>query len=144
MKGAREMVAKIQAIAKKFPDHVGQGMYQESQPIMGKAKKYCPVAPDGGTLRSTGTVHEPEVSGKRISIEMSFGGASIDYAVAVHEHLSAHSPASWVAAEASGHGINWSTPGTGPKFLERAINEARPSFASKLARRIHFNQMRGV
>ncbi len=123
MRGADEMEAKLRQIAAKFPDRVAAALFQIAQEIMTEAKRRCPVASDGGVLRASGQVSVPVRSGTKISVTLSFGGAANAYAIAVHEHLSAHSPPSWVVSVENGKEIQWTTPGTGPKFLESVINE---------------------
>lgn len=140
MKGLNEMVNTLKRIADKFPDRVAAALYTEAQIIMTEAKRRCPVAPDGGILRASGTVDEPVREGRKISVLLGFGGAAQDYAIAVHEHLSEHSPPSWVKAEELGHGIHFNADGTGPKFLEYPINEAQPEMAARLAARIHLDK----
>ena len=77
-------------------------VYLEANNIMADAIEKAPK--DIGTLRSSGYVTLPE--GDPI-VEMGFGGPAADYAVTVHEELFK----------------NYTTPGTGPKYLENAINE---------------------
>lgn len=152
IKGAREMRDRLKKLAARYPKRVSQALYIEAQIIMTEAKKRCPVAPDGGTLRASGFVHKPEYDGVasigpavlqsaagfhgKWSVTLSFGGAADAYALAVHEHLSEHSPWPWVVAEMTGRGIHWNAAGTGPKFLERPINEARPHLAQRIGNRI--------
>lgn len=140
MLGAEKMVQTLRQIADRFPDRVAAALYTEAQIELTEAKRRTPVAPDGGTLRASGMVHPPVRRGRNISVMLSFGGAAMDYALAVHEHLSEHSPPSWIAAEASGYGIHWNVPGTGPKFLESTLNESRPYIAARVARRIRLEQ----
>jgi hypothetical protein len=136
MQGADEMRRKLQEFAQQYPRRVGTALYREAQLIMTEAKHRCPVAQDGGTLRASGMVSEPQYVDDDIIITLSFGGAAMPYAIAVHEHLSEHSPPSWVKAEQSGHGIHWTTPGTGPKFLEGPLNEALVGMLDRLATRL--------
>ncbi len=138
---AAAMIAKLQKVLKIWPTRVGAALYQEGQIIMTESKKRCPVAPDGGTLRASGQAHPPEYAGPHISVTLSYGGAAEAYAIAVHEHLSEHSPPSWKVAEAAGRGIHWNVPGTGPKFLEGPINEAQPTLAARIAQRINLNEV---
>jgi len=140
VKGLNDMLAILKAISKKFPDRVAQAIYLEGQIAMTEAKRRCPVAPDGGTLRASGMVHQPVRTLRHIAVTLSFGGAAQDYAIAVHEHPSEHSPPSWVIAEARGSGIHWNADGTGPKFLEGPINELQPILASKLAARLQLDK----
>ena len=138
MFGAPSMIKTLKTIATKFPDKVGMALYAEANSIMTKSKRLCPVAPDGGTLRASGYVGKPQRSfGGKITIEVGYGGAAADYAVATHEHLSEHSPPSWVQAEMFGRGIQWNADGTGPKYLEIPVNEAQADMAARIARRIN-------
>lgn len=134
------MVATLKNIAKQFPDRVAKAIFIEAQIIMTESKRRCPVASDGGTLRASGRVNPPERQGRLIWCTLSYGGAATPYALAVHEHLSEHSPPSWIRAEQDGHGIHWTSAGTGPKFLENPIKEAQPTLAQKIAQRISFDQ----
>ena len=136
IKGVNAMRRRLQQIAKQFPKRVESALYIEAQVIMTTSKRLCPVAPDGGILRSSGTVHKPVNAKGRISVTMSYGGAAQAYAIAVHEHPSEFSPPSWIAAEANGRGINWSVDGTGPKYLEIPINDTLPYLAANVAARI--------
>ena len=140
MKGLGAMLNTLKRIGDRFPDRVASAIFVEAQLIMSESKRRCPVAPDGGTLRASGMVHEPVREGRNISVTLSYGGAAQDYAIAVHEHLSEHSPPSWVKAEESGRGINWNADGTGPKFLEGPINEARPELAAHIAERVRLDK----
>ena len=138
LNGTKQMRARLQQIAKQFPTKVMGALYVEANIILTESKRRCPVAPDGGILRSSGVVHKPVRKGSGFSITLSYGGAAQAYALAVHEHLSEHSPPSWIVAELSGKGINWSVDGTGPKFLEEPINEALPTIADNIGHRIKF------
>lgn len=150
MFGVREMQAKLKQIVDKFPDRVAAAIRVEAEIEMTEAKRRCPVGPVGakrrpgevpGTLRASGMVHDPVRKGRNISVLLSFGGGAQDYAIAVHEHLSEHSPPSWVAAEESGYGIHWNAAGTGPKFLEGPLNESRPYMAERIARRVQLSKL---
>ena len=140
MLGVPNVVANLRKLADMFPDKVASALYMEAQLILTEAKRRCPVAHDGGQLRASGRVQAPVREGKNISVTISFGPMA--YAIAVHEHLSEHSPPSWIKAEMLGHGIDWTTPGTGPKFLESVINEAMPDMARRIADRINLTDMR--
>lgn len=86
-----------------------------------KTKKILPRTPkaaDGGHLRSSIRV-TPSITGNRAKLEFFAGGVSAPYAVAVHEHLSEYSPPSWQPPTV----VQWTTPSTGPKYIESAIRE---------------------
>ena len=138
--GLRELIARLESIAGAAPSEAARALYEEANLVMTVSKERCPVAPDGGTLRASGTVDEPVVEGRDISVRLSYGGAASDYALAVHEHPSEHSPHSWKVAEAEGRGIHWNAAGTGPKFLEGPVQEARAHLGERLADRIDLNR----
>jgi hypothetical protein len=139
MIGAKEMLAKLKAIARKFPDYVAAALYQIAQEIMTEAKRRCPV--DQGILRASGRVSLPVRNGNTVTVMLSFGGAANAYALAVHEHPSEHSPESWRKAEETGRGIRWSVAGTGPHFLSSAIDDRRPTLLKDLAEKVNLNRM---
>jgi hypothetical protein len=129
MKGVSEMVATLKKIGEQFPDRVGAALYREAQIEMTESKRRCPVditkdAPHPGQLRASGFVHEPERSGRNISVTMSYGGAAIDYAVPVHENLDAHHPVGQA------------------KYLESVLDESRSNMAARIAARIDLNKMK--
>lgn len=139
MKGTAEMLAKLKKVTAIFPERVGASLYKRGQIIMTASKRLCPVGPDGGTLRASGMVHPPERVRNTISVTLSYGGAAEAYAIAVHEHLSEHSPPSW---RNHPNDIHWNAPGTGPKFLERPINDAQSTLAHDVASDIHLEGLR--
>lgn len=136
---AAAMIAKVKLLRDNLEQQTASALYIEANIELTEAKKRCPVAPSGtpgaGNLRASGQVTEPEIKNGSISCIISFGnGPSADYAVAVHEHLSPHSPPSWIGIEPED--INWNVPGTGPKFLESTILESRAYMAARVAKRI--------
>jgi hypothetical protein len=133
MNGASEMIAKLKQIQAKFPDRVAAALYQIAQQIMSEAKRRTPVASDGGVLRASGLVSQPVRDGRGVSVTMSFGGAADAYAIAVHEHISAHDPPSWKIMVDNGRMIQWTTPGTGDHFLSSVIDEYTPVLPTMLA-----------
>jgi hypothetical protein len=110
-------------------------MVAEAELIKEDSMLHCPVAPDGGTLRASHEIVGPIKEGNDFLLWIQVGGASDDYAQAVHEHLSEYSPPSWVAAEEAGRGIRWNVPDTGPKFLENAARKALPGLPERVAAR---------
>lgn len=133
MQGAAEMIAKLKQLSLSFPDRVAAALYQIAQQIMTEAKRRCPVASDGGVLRASGFVSEPVRNGRSISVTLSFGGAADAYAISVHETMSGYDPPSWKIMYEHGGLIQWTTPGTGPKFLESVINEYMTVMPSMMA-----------
>lgn len=90
-----------------------EALYQEGERIMTKSKEQCPV--DTGNLRSTGHVELPVVKGKRVTVELGYGGPAADYAEVVHEDLTAH------------HTVGKA------KYLEDPMREAADGLADRLA-----------
>ena len=119
LRGVREMVARLNAKPQQVRAACGQGLFQFGSRIMNESKeRYVPVRT--GALKASGQVHPAESKGNTVSVELSYGGDASAYALAVHEHPSVHSPRSW---KAKGHGIQWSIPGRGPKFLEIPLKQ---------------------
>lgn len=133
------MQAKLRSIAALFPDKVSAALYQIAQVMMTEAKRRCPVASDGGVLRASGQVSQPVRVGRSISIILSFGGAAVAYAIAVHETPSGYDPPSWRAMYAHGGEIEWTSSGTGPKFLESVIDEYVGVLPTLLAALLNLN-----
>jgi hypothetical protein len=103
---------------------IARGMFSWGQTT--RTTKIIPRTPkDVGNLRGTITATVNR-AGNKATLSLFAGGPAAPYAVAVHEHLSESSPRSWKKAEASGHGVHWRTPGTGPKYMENPIREDLP------------------
>jgi len=130
--GVQQMVERLRALGKKVPKSAAATLNKFANVIITDAKQnYVPV--DDGPLRSSGTVEPVKQDGNVVSVRMGFGdGASAGYALAVHEHLSDHSPPSWKKAKNVKFG---GTPQAGPKYLERPFLAATAggNFEQKLA-----------
>lgn len=105
---------------------------EEMELVKGESMSNTPV--DQGTLKAS---HEVifERKGDKIEVRIEVGGPAEPYALAVHEHLSEHSPRSWLAAEAAGRPVHFNVGG--PKFLENAMRKAAPGFAARVAARVN-------
>ena len=133
IKGLSELQAKLKQLGPNAMKQAGAGLYQEAQAIEAEAAKRCPK--DNGILYQTIKTQKPEYTKDDVSVTIVAGtGAAAAYAVAVHEHLSEHSPASW--KKAGQDGVHWRIPGTGPKFLENPVMEAKSTLLDRVARRI--------
>jgi hypothetical protein len=113
---------------------IGDAFLAEMELVKEDSMANCPVAPDGGTLRASHEVIGPTREGKKLSITIEVGGAAESYALAVHEHLSDHSPPSWLKAEADGRPVQFNVGG--PKFLENAYRRAMPGMAERVKARV--------
>ncbi|MCR4301793.1 MAG: hypothetical protein NUV51_09300 [Sulfuricaulis sp.] len=134
LKGVAQMRAKLRKIAQQYPGRVEAALYREAQIEMTESKRRCPVSPTAaqfkamgrkmpkgtvpGTLRATGTVHEPERIGNLISVTLSYGGGAVQYAAVQHERLDF-----------------FHTTGQA-RYLASVLEESRPYIAARVARRI--------
>lgn len=108
--------SNLRLFAAGVPPKIARSVLKTANHVLGRARELCPR--DKGDLVSSGEV---VVSPEGLSATVRFGGPGIPYAVAVHEHLSPHSPYSWRVAETSGRGVVFTVGG--PKFLETPMLE---------------------
>ena len=103
--GLDDLLANLQGLPDDLERNVGRAMYQGGESMMAASKETVPV--DKGALMNSGYVKPPEVVDGILTVELGYGGQSVDYAATVHENLNPH--------------VRWKRPGSGPKFLENAI-----------------------
>ena len=132
IEGLDKLNLRLKKSAAGAAKELAGGLLVEGNLIMTAAKKLTPVAPGGGTLRSSGHVQPAVIKRTSASVEMGFGGAASDYALAVHEFPSKYNPPSWKGKTS----LNWNAAGTGAKFLEKPANEAKKGFGQRIARHI--------
>lgn len=113
--------ARLERLAKRFPDEAARALYQEAEVEMTEAKRRTPV--DTGALRGSGHVERPDVGLSNISVALQFGGPAAPYALKVHEDLDAF------------HRVGQA------KFLESTLMESRPYMAARIARRLQLDRM---
>lgn len=113
LEAVQKSLLKIGADAQQA---IAAGLYQEAELVMTEAKKQVPV--DTGTLKNSGHVQRPVISGDEISVTLGFGGAASDYALIQHEDLSLKHP----------HGGN-------AKYLERPFLASLNGLTTRLATR---------
>ena len=122
LKGVGELKKALEAGGDRAFRLAAEALYQEGEQIMTKSKEQCPV--DVGNLRSTGHVELPEIKGKRVTVELGYGGPSgmtgpnakyVGYALYVHEDLTAR------------HKVGKA------KFLEDPMVEAANGLADRVA-----------
>lgn len=124
------MEQKLRRMAAQFPSKVKRALRIEAELIKTDSQQnYVPV--DLGTLRSSAQVSDAEIRGRDVEVSISYGGAASDYAAAVHEHVSEHSPPSW-----QGTDVQFSPQGRGPKYLERPLMAAVRGMDGRIAARI--------
>ncbi len=128
------MIKILRDVATQMPRSVESALYVEAQIEMTESKRRCPVSPTKaqfkamgrsmpknlrpGTLRASGYVAKPVREGRKISVELGYGGAASDYAVVQHERLDYRH-----------------TTGQA-KYLESVLNESRPYMLQRIAQRL--------
>jgi hypothetical protein len=126
--GAAEWKAKLHAMGPAVFAAMVKSAYQSFEAVMTTSKEeYVPV--DQGTLRSSGHVQSPEVSGMSATITMGYGGPAAPYAIAVHENPRAGKTG---GLSPSGKPYeHWARTG-GWKYLETPLKAATGQIAAKL------------
>lgn len=133
LKGDKEMLEKLRKIAAKAPSLAAAALYHEGERVMRRAKsEFVPI--DLGTLKNSGLVDPPVVQAGQWVVRLSFGGAASEYALAVHEHLSEHSPYSW--RNARNPPVKFHPAGRGPKYLEKPLMDAKNGLNKRIAEKM--------
>jgi hypothetical protein len=114
--GEKEMLAKFQKFAKKFPKSIAASLQKQCEKTMTRSKRdFCPVR--DGTLMGTGHVSKVKVTRKSISCVLAYGGPSAPYAEEQHERL------------------DFTHPGKGQaKYLEQPLKEDSGKYMSAIAK----------
>jgi hypothetical protein len=106
---------KLEAAARDL-DPIERAVAECGEDLLDRALPLTPKAPGGGDLRASGNVRPGrDAAGPFVEV-----GFDEDYALPVHEML--------------GDDVNWSEPGTGPKFLENPWNENKRRYAEHIKR----------
>lgn len=114
LKNAKEVTARILAMAKGMPERIGRALYRETLIESLEVVRRTPV--DTGRLRSTIRVIGPIYSGNRITCYIVAGGNGVEYAIFVHEDPDAlHLVGQW-------------------KYVESVILESRAYIGQRVAR----------
>lgn len=139
-----DVKVKIKEVAAKVRQELQQATKKFAEEVLTASKKVTPK--DLGTLRDSGRVEKGTDDKKLIQYKVGYGGAAKDYALYVHEALEGpHAVSlnwSWAKAAAgrnkqkyqkkTANYIHWTTPGTGPKYLENPFKEMRNELPKRL------------
>jgi hypothetical protein len=129
--GVDNMLDNLQAVNVKLENDVGRAVASQADDIITDAKaNYVPV--DTSDLMRSGKVGRVSRNGKQIGVSLGFGDEqTAPRAVAIHEHLSVHSPPSWQNTD-----VKFNPPGRGPKYLEIPFRNSIRGMADRLAQDI--------
>ena len=109
-------------------------LYQFCEEVMTASKEIVPVLLTA--LMNSGKVRSPAEDGEVISVTMGYGDEASPYALYVHEALEgphAIDPNwSWAKKVAKGGQIDWTRPGSGPKYLTRPLQERQDKLPGRL------------
>ena len=94
-------------------DAAKEALYAEAQVILAESKRQVPFR--RGILSGSGMVHEPFVAGKKVGVEISYGGGAVDYALVQHENLKFRH-----------------APGRKAKYLEDPVADAKDRLAGRI------------
>jgi len=121
MNGSVQFEAKMAGFEAKLQKAIANSLYVECELIKTVSMKRTPV--DTGVLRASHEVQKPKIEGEDISCSIAVGGPAAPYAIYVHENLMAHHPVGQA------------------KFLESAINDAKPGLSERVMGRVNVEGM---
>lgn len=121
VKGADKVFGRMGRLAKAIPNEMARALYEEALIEQKESMRRTPV--DTGALRASHMTTKPRISGQDVSVTIEVGGPAAPYAIPVHERLDVDHPVGQA------------------KFLESTLNESRPYFAARIAKRIQLNKL---
>lgn len=129
--GLDGLIQRLRRIETDLVPALAAAVYQRAQRVMTASRPEVPVRNRwGGTLRASGMVLPPEITGAQIAVTFGYGGAAARYAAAVHEnpragHTGGVSP--------SGHKYTaWSEVGK-YHFLSDPMKEVMATYPADMA-----------
>lgn len=126
--GSDRLAANLHKLAALAPAAIAQGLTEHAEDVMRVSKtEYVPV--DLGTLRQSGTVLPPEITGETVTVTLGYGGPAAPYAVAVHENpRSGHTGGRSPSGRPYKH---WARVG-GWKYLETPFEQLAPRLVPRV------------
>jgi len=132
--GLDKLANKLRGAEAQLRVEIGKTLYQFGEEVMTASKLVVPVLT--GTLMNTGHVDLPADSGAMITVTLGYGGPAAPYALYVHEEMQGAVPPSpnwsWTKAVAAGKQIQWTRPGSGPKYLENPLKEMQDQLPGRI------------
>jgi len=127
LSGMSSMRGKLKAVGVKTKGRSRAAMRDEGKDILAGSQRRVPR--DKSNLAATGKYRDTQLKGINIGVEITYGGPGSPQALAIHETPpSEHHPRSWQGVTS----INFTTPGTGHKYLEKPLREAGGGMAGRI------------
>lgn len=121
--GLKAIASAVAEEAQAYQGALEAAIYQKAVEIMAKAIPLTPAAT--GILRSTHYVSKPMRGISGPVVEIGFGTS---YAEAVHEMS----------------GVSWKAPGTGGKYLQRPVDQAKKGWEQDMAAKTKRNRAKDI
>jgi hypothetical protein len=86
--GLEQTMAVLREFGERATRELAGALYRQGKAILAESKPEVPV--DTATLRSSGHVALPVISGASVVVELGYGGPAIPYALRQHEDLMLH------------------------------------------------------
>lgn len=134
---------KVVGIVQRARQEIATELYKWAEDVMGASKGIVPV--DTGALMSSGKVMPPRLDPTEISVDLGYGDEATPYALYVHEALEGARPPSpnwsWTKKWQRLGGdpssvIDWTRPGSGPKYLERPLQEKQKELPARIEKAV--------
>ncbi len=130
LSGVSAMRGKLKAVGIKTKGRSRAAMRDEGKDILASSQRRVPR--DKGDLAATGKSRDTQLKGINIGVEITYGGPGSPQALAIHETPpSEHHPRSWRGVTS----INFTTPGTGHKYLEEPLRKASGGMAGRIGKK---------
>jgi hypothetical protein len=130
--GLDALKASMAAAVPKIREGASKALYAFAEEVMTASKAIVPV--ETGNLMSTGHVGKQQSPGVKegfvyqegdeLIIDVGYGDDAIGYALYVHENMFP--------------GVNWTRPGSGPKFLESPFNERVDQLPGRIKNAVNY------
>lgn len=128
IKGVEQMRVNLGQLGRRMPGAAKKFLTKEGIKVKNTALPLTPLSTGGAGLRGSALVGLPISTTKGVSVLVSFGGSSAPYAEAQHAGPGSRvAPPSWDGLTE----LNYQEPGTGKKFLTKALIERGKGFPDR-------------